>query len=374
MPDLRVPTNPQPPIPNPSSRQPVPDPAALAAAAKQADDLFKTDAEGATTPVARSALARRILQQAAEIKGDPAGRYALLQAAQNMALKAGDLKTAFAVVDRMTEGFEVDGPALKAEILNQQVKAAKTTAAHKPLLDRILAVTDEAIDQGSFDAAETLLKLATAESPRFRSKKLIEQIKGKRARLDEAIKSFGELQTAQATLAKDAKDTAACAIVGRYLCFAKGDWAAGLPLLARGSDEGIKELAGRELALVVSPPHWRERGWGEGTRASKADDLVSLADDWWDVAQPLGGSQREAVRLHAAIWYRQAVVQLGPGIAKMKVEERLAEAGKLQRNLSPPPPAIRLLMPKRPETINRRGPITWACRWSKPTPSGCRWC
>ena len=28
--------------------------------------------------------------------------------------------------------------------------------------------------------------------------------------------------------------------VGRYLCFSKGDWEKGLPLLARGSDETLK--------------------------------------------------------------------------------------------------------------------------------------
>ena len=72
---------------------------------------------------------------------------------------------AFEIVDRTAEGFEVDGPARKAEILTAQVKAAKTTAQHKPLLDFILAVTDEAIDAGSFDAAEATVKLATGRMP-----------------------------------------------------------------------------------------------------------------------------------------------------------------------------------------------------------------
>ena len=44
--------------------------------------------------------------------------------------------------------------------------------------------------------------------------------------------------------------------------------------------------------------------------------------------------------MHAAVWYRQAVGGLPPGIAKTKVEKRLAEAGQPPGAIAAPPPAI----------------------------------
>ena len=101
--------------------------------------------------------------------------------------------------------------------------------------------------RATLDAAKELGKLATSKASGLRDKNLMQQLKDYRQRLTEAGKDIEELREAQATLAKDPKDPQANLVVGRYLCFTKGDWKKGLPLLALGSDETLKGLAEQEL-------------------------------------------------------------------------------------------------------------------------------
>src|SRR5258706_6184202 len=50
-------------------------------------------------------------------------------------------------------------------------------------------------------------------------------------------------------LEKNSDDQEAALQLGRHLCFVKGDWEAGLPLLAKGKDKALADLAQFELAI-----------------------------------------------------------------------------------------------------------------------------
>ena len=97
--------------------------------------------------------------------------------------------------------------------------------------------------------------------------------------------------------------------VGKLYCFGKGDWAKGLPYLAKGSDENLKTLALQETS---SPP-------------SDVDGEVKLADAWWNAGQAAVGKARKAILLHAGTWYQEAQPSLHDVLAQAKVEKRLAE-------------------------------------------------
>ena len=62
-------------------------------------------------------------------------------------------------------------------------------------------------------------------------------------------------------------------VMGRYLCFVDRNWDQGLPLLAQSSDEGLRSLALRELAV------------GELSGESLIAENVSLADSWDEFAR-----------------------------------------------------------------------------------------
>jgi len=104
-------------------------------------------------------------------------------------------------------------------------------------------------------------------------------------------------------------DPAANLAVGKFLCFSKHEWETGIPLLARGSDPSLKHLATLEIS-----------------RPSAADDMVRIADGWWDLAAKESGAMKRDMRGRAAVWYKTALSSVN-GLTKEKVEKRLEEIG-----------------------------------------------
>lgn len=118
--------------------------------------------------------------------------------------------------------------------------------------------------------------------------------------------AWEHIEPALATLKSKPKDPAANLAVGRFECFVKGDWALGLPKLARGSDPKLKSLAERELA-------------GSPT----ADDRVAAAaDGWWEWSLREDEHSRRQVQAHAADLYRKALPALA-GLARIRVQQRV---------------------------------------------------
>jgi formylglycine-generating enzyme required for sulfatase activity/serine/threonine protein kinase len=308
-----------------ASRQklPVPDDAAQAQARKAADALFKTETEKAKTAADKVTLAKRLLTQALDQTGDTAGQYVLMLRAKDLAATAGDAETAFQVIDQMAETFDVDRFAMKTDILTGWAKEARTPDGRKWVVEQLLALGDEAVDAGNLEAAKELGMLATSKSGGLRDKNLTLKLKAYRQRFIEAGKEIEELQEARAALARDSKDPKASLVLGQYLCFSKGDWEKGLPLLAQGSDETLKGLADRES---TSPP-------------MQPKEQVNLGDAWWEIASAHSRSQASAIKMHAARWYRQAEAAIPPSL-RYNVEKRLAEARKLRSQLPPPAAAI----------------------------------
>ena len=286
--------------------------------------MFKTEIQQAKTSAEKVALAKRLLAQALDQKADTAGQYVLMIMAEDLAATAGDAETAFQVIDQMAGVFDVDRFAMKTDMLKDWAKEARTPEARKWAVEQMLAVGDEAVDAGSLEAAKELGTLATSKSSGLRDKNLTLKLKAYRQRFTEAGKDLEELQEARAALAKDPKDPKASFVLGQYLCFTRGDWEEGLPLLARGSDASLKGLAHREL---TSPP-------------KQPEEQVKLGDAWWEIASTRGRSQTSAIKIHAGRWYREAKAALPASVVKYNVEKRLAEVRKLRSQLPMPPLAI----------------------------------
>ena len=336
------PSKPKPETPPPQAaakpKLPVPDDAAQTQARKAADALFKTEIQQAKTAADKVALAKRLLAQALDQTGDTAGQYVLMLGAKDLAATARDAETAFQVIDKLAEIFDVDRFAMKTDILTDWAKEARALDTRKWVVEQVLAVGDEAVDAGNLEAAKELGTLATRNSGGLRDKNLTLKLKAYRQRFLEAGKEIEELQEARAALAKDPKDPTASLVLGRYLCFSKGDWEKGLALLAQGSDASLKGLADLELK---SPP-------------KQPDEQVKLGDAWWEIAPTRSHSQMNAIKIHAGRWYRQADAALTASLVKNNVEKRLAEVRKLRSQLPSPPPAIAPFAEKKAKEHQRR--------------------
>ncbi|MGO8750628.1 MAG: hypothetical protein ACLQNE_32160 [Thermoguttaceae bacterium] len=104
---------------------------------------------------------------------------------------------------------------------------------------------------------------------------------------------------------------------GKRLCFVEDNWAEGLPLLAKGSDDRLRELATADLKDNASP-----------------QERVTLGDRWWDFAGSEVGAVWKGSLRRAAYWYRQA--------ARIR-RARRPEIEKRLKNMEEQPPGLEVL-------------------------------
>lgn len=297
-------------------KTPVPDDAAQAKARELVREVYGKEYEAAKTPSERLALARRLLDAAAGVKGDPANHFVLLRTAKDVAVLAGDAETALEAVGQLVQTFEVDSIQMKVDCLGAVAKAAKSSSQHAALAEQASSLIDAAVAAEDFEAAGKLGGIARDSARRARNYTLVKEIVARLKVIDEAKAGYAEYEKAVARLEESPTDPDANLSAGRYLCLVKGDWEKGIPMLALGSDEALKAVARKDL-----------KG------ASSAAEQVTLGDGWWELAQTREDGQKEML-LRAGSWYDEAKAGSLSGLALTKVQKRLEEIERFGRPIA----------------------------------------
>jgi formylglycine-generating enzyme required for sulfatase activity len=277
----------------------------------------------------------------------------MFRRASELARDAGDVGVMLEAVDAMVDaGFNVSPWTVKAWLLKAMLSQADPgdAAALGTLADSCVtlsgqAAADDAFDEAAdvLDAAKTPLAQARsywqraygaarlaarqARTPADKAEKEEEVYAAEKAAaaLESAISAVAEhakdveqarreheaVQLAKKQLNTNPDDPEACLVVGRWLCFERGDWDEGLKLLAKGSDATLKVLAASDL----------------GSTPSTADARVARGNAWWEQAEKSEGRTRSALRRRAGLWYQDALPEL-TGLAQKQVETRLAQAAE----------------------------------------------
>lgn len=281
-------------------------PALEAARRKLRDETYRDAWAKAVDAPAKAALSRRLLDDARKPHADPAVPFALFELAEQVAVEAGDIDAALAVVDERSRHFQVERHASGAAVLECLAEARIEPAARRLLCAKAIALSGEALADDQFDAAERAAALAVAVAEKAHDVELSRQAAAQRARVEAGKAQFEAVRQALDVLSRDPADARARETVGRHECFVKGDWKSGLARLAGAEDETLRSLAARELA-----------------KPGSAAERVALADGWWDFAAGLPDDQRAAAERHAGQWYRSALDELS-GAERQRVERRLA--------------------------------------------------
>ena len=290
----------------PQEKAAVPKDAELKEAEKLVRDLFK-DEFAKKAPADKRLLARKLLGQGKEPGNTAATQYTLLSLSIEQAVQAVDLETAMAALTDLEKVFAIDVVTQRAGVLASLSKAVKTPEDAKAAANGYLALADEAMKADRFDDAAKAATEAGVQARRAKEVPLVgvadaksKEIAGRRAR-------FEKIRKARETLATSPEDPEANLTVGQYTCLAKGDWAAGLRLLAKAPDGPWKAAALKDAANPDAP-------------AEKA----AAGDAWWDAAETAAAEEKSALRERAATWYSQALAKL-TGLGKAKVEKRLIQ-------------------------------------------------
>lgn len=294
-------------------KPPVPDVTALKAANALLNDAYKDDIAAAVTADQKKGMAQKLLAAANDERG--ANRYALFTTARDFAVEAGDLEVCDDALDGIEASFDVDSPKLRSEAYSKIARNVRLSAEETKLCKDISSTVQGAVAADQFDIAAAMADLGLRIARNADASTLVQQAAADVQAVHEEEANYTNVKKALFALSANPSDAEANLTVGKYRCFIKGDWKAGLPLLALGSDATIKALAGREAAGVAS-----------------VDDEVRLGDGWWDAANALSGISRTNVQAHVAQWYDAAVLDLDKGLIRTKIEKRLAEI-KINRSL-----------------------------------------
>ena len=258
-------------------------------------------------PHLSSSLAK-IIQKAKETNKDNAAHFVLLRLCRDIATQTSDYHQAFDVIDLMADEYDLSGPQMKAEVLEQAAKKPRLMSVQKvAIATAALQVIDEAVDEDNFEVATKLGRLARQLVRRTKEKDLLQEIVAKNKQVGTAAKVYADSHEAMATLKDKPDDPEANLVVGKYECFSKGNWDEGLPMLAKGSDDGLKKIAKLDLA-----------------EPKESEARASVGDAWWDFVEKADANAKSAAQQRAQYWYELAVPGLS-GLAKDKLEKRLLE-------------------------------------------------
>jgi serine/threonine protein kinase len=298
------PPTPEPPLP---ARQPIPPVLAQADAERLLRELFKDHYALAKDADGKAVLAQKLWDQAQKNQDDPTARYVMLQRSRDLAVEIANAGLVGQTVDALASSYDFDRWSEMAASFEGMVGKPHLPAANKGVAEAAVARVHEAQKANEFALSVRFADAALISARKARDPALLKQVIETNKRTLAARQQWDEYQAALAKLKSSADDEGANQTVGRYMCFVANDWPQGLPLLAKGNDGTLKELA---LASVPTP--------------ETPESLVELGDAWWNAAEKSKGKDKADLQIGAMRWYGLAEPNLS-GLAKTVVTKRLTE-------------------------------------------------
>ncbi|HEV3027084.1 MAG TPA: hypothetical protein VG457_05890, partial [Planctomycetota bacterium] len=299
------PAPPNPPSPPAAPRRPaVPDAAKQRDAEAAVKKAFNLDQ--AKTSKEKADLARTLLQSAVTSGAKAAELYVLLRTARDLAVQGMNVKMALEAIDARAAAFDVDALSEKVDLFAKaSVKGTDAEAWAGAALD----VAEQASERDDYEMAVKLAGRAEALARAANDKGLQETAKERGKELADLKRVADGLKGHFMILETKPDDLAANAAVGKFVSLVKGDWKRGPPMLAKGSDSALKNLAEQELA-----------------NPTDAAAQAALGEAWAAQAEKETPTYKPRARDRAVEWLGRAIPGL-TGLAKVSAERKLASLG-----------------------------------------------
>ncbi len=302
-----------------SPRVATPKPVAVAEAGKRLREVFADRLKTAKKDSEMVALAEELLNEAEAMTLDTPGAFAIQTAAIKLGSNAGKLETVLRGVDQRVSRFDVDAYQENLAALSM---FAIDVSQRNPrdingmlFLRRAIPTTFAAVSNDDYDSANLLIQHSLKFINQPRDEFIPKSLGRLRAQLTGAKQQYDRAKVSLAKYRTEPNDADAASAFGRFLCFIKGDWSKGLPLLTEGGSGQLRDLATLDL---------------KGARSLQ--DFVALGDNWWQLSDAApDGIYRQASRDRASYWYSQAFAQMPESLDKLHVKARLDEAGNAEK-------------------------------------------
>lgn len=162
-----------------TQKQPVPTADQLEQAEANVQEIFKQEFAKAIRLADKADLAKKLLEQSKTTTDDLPGQYALLQAANDLAVTAGDIAVVEAILSELITHFEVDAVDTKSKTYKQLNTTVKSGAPQEQLAEALLSFAAECAVASRFDTAIESTKIAMLLAGKAKNLKLREAAKAK---------------------------------------------------------------------------------------------------------------------------------------------------------------------------------------------------
>ena len=299
----------------PPQKAPLPNADAIRAAETEIAELFGLNKPAAAA--AKRKMASEILQAAADEEQRTPAHFAILRTAGDVAASAGDLALAMDAIEQIEAVYDVDVWELKLTAAQRASKSTVPANERKQLIDAIASLVDPAIAADRYQIATSLAAVATSVARKTRDRELIRQAAAVSAAAKKRQQEFDtKIAPALAAIKANADDGEANLVVGEYYCLGKGDWARGLPMLAKCSDPVLKSAAQLDLS-----------------KPDESAERATVGDAWYAAGKSDKSLENFFSRAHH--WYTLALAKSG-GLAKLKIEARIKETAKIAQGAPKP--------------------------------------
>jgi hypothetical protein len=262
----------------------------------------------------RAAFVRRMIALAAEPDKSMAERYVLLRESQRVATEHGDAVLAVEAIDTLERYFEIDPLPAKQQSLLSAFQRSTDPNQLNLLKTNLVNLVHDAWEQDACDAALQIAQDAYNQTLKPSKKQFRSELYDLRKQARQHFDQWEEFREVEQALAQDPDDPQANLTVGSRYCFRRGDWKAGLPLLAKSQDPTLTALAEAELAEPTT-----------------AQEHLKLADAWWSAASSQDDTSRRSVLRHAADWYERARPDITDADQLARIDERMRQLADLQQ-------------------------------------------
>ncbi|MDB5337696.1 MAG: hypothetical protein JWN70_3315 [Planctomycetaceae bacterium] len=252
---------------------------------------------------AKVTLAKSLLAQAENADDDPAKCYVMLYDAAELAADSGQLSLAWEILVALGDRFDLPSLPLMERAAKAATRFVKNDEDVAYLASMYVLLLDEAVRLDDYETAAKAAPAAANATRKFTVLK--EQLAAYARRVNTLREAYELAKPAREVLKVNPNDETANLAWARYICFYKGDWLTGLPMLAKSSNAALASLAKRELEQSRELPV-----------------LTQLGDDWWEVAEQEKDPVKSAIRERAAdAW--QLALPLANGLQKQTLESKV---------------------------------------------------
>lgn len=286
-------------------RDPQPTSAEQQAKLAELKKVYASEFESGLKPAGRIAFVDFLTNTTDTLKSDPVARFVLLREAYQRLIQLKNFPEAAKIVDRLDSEFEMEPFKLRLHLLTEASPAANLPKDRQAIAGCASELVELAMARGYLDEAEKFVRIAEGQAKALSDSQLRTKMTALRFEIEKLAEKLGPVEKARKALAADPADAGAALIVGQHLCLVRGDWKAGLELLAKSSDPALAAAAQQDLAGPTA----------ELTHGA-------LGDAWYDIAH--SDKSLENFSARARFWYKQVRIGLETGDV-MRFQQRLEQ-------------------------------------------------